>query len=314
MTVTGSKGIEQASRAPLEPEVVNRFLRQMQGADVGAPSSEPSREPWREPWPEPWLLVSVGSTNHELGVRAGLESLPEGSCLVAEHQFAGRGRLGRAWESPNGAGLWVSVLVDIEQIPVARLGWLPLVAGLAISGAIGEVTGIDVRLKWPNDLVIDGLARDESPGPRKIGGILVETTGQGNRQAIVGFGVNVSLRPEELPTAQATSILTEKGSCLDRAHLLAAELTHLHRRLAQWRNEISTANTSITSVIPTTSIRDDYQARCLSLGRQVRVALPGGEEIVGIATEISPDGLLGVTDGEEIVRFVAAGDVIHARI
>ncbi len=247
-------------------------------------------------WPQPRLLATTGSTNTELADLLATGPLPEGTCVVAEHQSAGKGRQGRGWASPAGAGLWLSVVIDIAAVAPARRGLLPLAAGLAASDALTEVTGLAVLLKWPNDLVIDGPAPGGAPGPGKLGGLLVEA----GPQAIVGCGINVSARVDELPTAGATSLALEGANEVDRGQLLAAVLCHLRRRVDQWRTGAG--------------LIDDYRERCLSLGRQVVVSMPGGEILAGVATAVGADGQLGVTDSQGNTRSVAAGDVIHATI
>ena len=272
------------SREPLEALSVRRWLAHYPPA------------PGEKPWPEPRLLATTGSTNTELAAVLAGGRVPEGTCVVAEHQSAGKGRQGRVWESPAGAGLWLSVVIDIAAVAPVHRGLLPLAAGLAIADALSEITGLEVMLKWPNDIVIDGLAREGSPGPRKLGGVLIEAADQ----AIVGCGVNVSGAVTELPTPQATSLFLEGSPPVDRGRLLAAELSHLRRRVTQWRAGLG--------------LIGDYRERCLSLGHSVQVMLPGGEILVGVATAISPDGQLVVTDSQGNTRSVAAGDVIHATI
>ena len=105
-------------------------------------------------WRSLEVVESVGSTNAEL-VAAAERDATEGTVLVAEHQEAGRGRLDRVWTSPPRAGLTLSVLLR-PDVPAARRGWLPLLTGVALAEAVGEVTGVLTSLKWPNDL----LARD----------------------------------------------------------------------------------------------------------------------------------------------------------
>ena len=272
------------SREPLEALSVRRWLAHYPPA------------PGEKPWPEPRLLATTGSTNTELAAVLAGGRVPEGTCVVAEHQSAGKGRQGRVWESPAGAGVWLSVVIDIAAVAPVHRGLLPLAAGLAIADALSEITGLEVMLKWPNDIVIDGLAREGSPGPRKLGGVLIEAADQ----AIVGCGVNVSGAVTELPTPQATSLFLEGSPPVDRGRLLAAELSHLRRRVTQWRAGLG--------------LIGDYRERCLSLGHSVQVMLPGGEILVGVATAISPDGQLVVTDSQGNSRSVAAGDVIHATI
>ena len=275
---------ERSSRAPLDAVAVRRWL---------AHYPPPAGAGW---WPEPQLLATTPSTNIELAALLATGPVPEGTCLVAEHQSAGKGRQGRGWESPAGAGLWLSVVIDIAAVAPAQRGLLPLAAGLGVADALTEVTGLGVELKWPNDLVIDGPARDGAPGPRKLGGILVEA----GQQAILGCGINVSAQVAELPTASATSLALEGAPKVDRGQLLAAALSHLRRRVDQWRIGVG--------------LIDDYRARCLSLGRQVVVSMPGGAVLAGVATEVGADGQLVVTDSQGNSRSVAAGDVIHATI
>ena len=279
-----SRSAERWSRAPLDAVSVRSWLSRYQPA-AGAPT-----------WPEPLLLATAGSTNTELANLLAAGPLPEGTCIVAEHQSAGKGRQGRVWASPAGAGLWFSVVIDIAAVAPARRGLLPLAAGLGVSDALTEVTGLGVLLKWPNDLVIDGPALGGTPGPRKLGGLLVEA----GEQAIVGCGINVSADAGELPTPGATSLFLSGAPQVDRGQLLVAALSHLGRRVDQWRTGAG--------------LIDDYRARCLSLGRRVQVKLPSGEELVGVATGVSADGQLVVTDSQGNTRSVAAGDVIHATI
>ncbi len=247
-------------------------------------------------------MATTGSTNTELAAVLAGGPVPEGTCVVSEHQSAGKGRQGRVWESPAGAGLWLSVVIDITAVAPVHRGLLPLAAGLAVADALSEVTGLEVMLKWPNDIVIDGPARDGLVGPRKLGGLLVEAA----ERAVVGCGINVSGAVNELPTPQATSLFLEGAPPVDRAQLLAAELSHLRHRVTQWRAGVG--------LIGDLGLIGDYRERCLSLGRSVQVLLPGGEVLVGVATAISPDGQLVVTDSQGNTRSVAAGDVIHATI
>ena len=147
-----------------------------------------------------WQSIAVtpltGSTNADLLAQAG-GGAPEGSVLVAEAQTAGRGRMGRAWLSPPGAGLMFSVLLRPGEVPPARRGWVPLLTGVAIASAVRDLTGLDARLKWPNDVLV---------GDRKLAGILAE---QSADAIVVGAGINVSTRQAELPVETATSLALE---------------------------------------------------------------------------------------------------------
>jgi BirA family biotin operon repressor/biotin-[acetyl-CoA-carboxylase] ligase len=171
------------------------------------------------------VLAETTSTNDEakLGAKAGE---PHGATWVAESQTAGRGRQGRAWVSPRGENLLVSVLLRLACAP-ARLPPLALVAGLAARDAIARAAGADVadavKIKWPNDVVVDG---------KKIAGVLVEAVLQGSRveAVVVGVGVNVHTRefPEDI-AARATSLALVARGPVDRAEILADLLAGLDR-------------------------------------------------------------------------------------
>lgn len=229
----------------------------------------------------------MDSTNRLLAERP--ES-PEGTTIVAEIQTAGRGRLGRSWESPRGSGVWMSVLVHPADRPRASWAWLPLFTALAVRDALVEACRLTCGLKWPNDLV------SADAEVRKLGGILVEVVGAD--AVVLGIGVNMSLTGAELPTPAATSVLIE-GGVPDREAFVVAVQAALARRLASWR----------AGELPL----DDYRAACVTIGRQVSVHLPDGSEIVGLAEGIADDGRLMVRQGENTI-IVAAGDVIHATI
>jgi BirA family biotin operon repressor/biotin-[acetyl-CoA-carboxylase] ligase len=218
--------------------------------------------------------------------------------LVAEHQTAGRGRLGRAWEAPPRAGLTLSVLLRPGPgVPPDRWGWVPLLAGVAVSRALARTAQIDVRLKWPNDVQVDG---------RKLAGILAERAGDA---LVVGMGVNVSLTAEELPGPAATSLAAEGARTLDRDTLLRALLRELGRTYRGWR---------LGGGDPAAGLRDAYVERCATLGRPVRVSLPGGGELLGEAVDVDAEGRLVVaTPGAggtgAGLQAVASGDVVHVR-
>src|SRR6516225_3402785 len=135
-------------------------------------------------WREIEVVPSTGSTNADLLARA-LRGQPEGVLLAAEEQTAGRGRMGRTWVSPPCAALTFSLLLH-PAVPPARRGWLSLLAGVAVAAAVADVTGVEARLKWPNDVLA---------GEGKLAGILAEAAGDA---VVVGIGLNVSTEPAEL--------------------------------------------------------------------------------------------------------------------
>src|SRR5262249_25693334 len=132
-------------------------------------------------WTDLRIVDETASTNADAAA-AAREGAPQGLVIVAERQTAGRGRLGRQWESPARAGLAVSILLR-PDVPPARLGWLPLLAGVALAESVRHVARVDAYLKWPNDLLLKG--------DRKTAGILAEAA---DGAVIVGIGLNVTLR------------------------------------------------------------------------------------------------------------------------
>jgi BirA family biotin operon repressor/biotin-[acetyl-CoA-carboxylase] ligase len=241
-------------------------------------------------WRSVEVAEEVGSTNADLAARAA-DDAPEGTVLVAEHQAAGRGRLDRTWTSPPRAGLTVSVLLR-PDVPAARRGWLPLLTGVALAEAVGEVSGVRTSLKWPNDL----LAADGA----KLAGILAEASGGA---VVVGTGLNVSTRREELPPA-ATSLSLVTGAAVDRAPVLLAYLRGLERRYLAWTAALGDPVAS--------GLARDYLAWSSTVGTEVAVTLPDGSALTGTATSVDWDGRLVVQTGAGTVEL-ASGDVQHVR-
>ena len=167
---------------------------------------------------------ATDSTNSD-AVEAARAGAPHGSVYFADEQLAGRGRSGNTWHSAAGDGLYVSVLLR-PQVPSSRLPLLPLSAGLAAAGAVRAMSGLAADLRWPNDILL---------GPRKTGGILVEsqTKDQAIAYAIIGIGINVhqSSFPPGLATP-ATSLDVVAGRHIPRQPLLAALLKSLEREAA----------------------------------------------------------------------------------
>ena len=251
-------------------------------------------------WREIEVVPSTGSTNADLLARA-LAGEPEGVVLAAEEQTAGRGRMGRAWVSPPYAALTFSLLMR-PDVPPARRGWLPLLTGVAVAAAVTEVTGVQARLKWPNDLLA---------GEAKLAGILAEAAGDA---VVVGIGLNVSTEPAELtrllagpgPGAlPATSLRAAGATALDRAGLLLAILAWFERWYQAWRQAGGDPDRS--------GLREEYVSWSATIGRTVRAELPGGQALSGPAAGVDSDGrlLVRVSSGAEVP--VAAADVVHVR-
>jgi BirA family biotin operon repressor/biotin-[acetyl-CoA-carboxylase] ligase len=233
-------------------------------------------------WTDLRVVAETASTNADLADEAR-DGRPAGAVLVAERQTAGKGRLGRQWESPARAGIAVSVLLRPDPATRQRQGWLPLLAGVALVEAVRRVSEVEAVLKWPNDLLVDD---------RKCAGILAEGV---DGAVVVGVGLNTTLRENELPGPDATSLQLAGAATVDRDPLLR----ELLRRLEAWYRTWEDGH------LP---VKEAYTQLCATVGRDVRVELPGREPLRGRAEGIDDDGRL-VVDGTP----VAAGDVVHLR-
>lgn len=246
-------------------------------------------------WARVDVVEATGSTNADL-LAAAAAGAPDRTVLVAERQYAGRGRLTRSWVSPPGSGLTVSVLLRPVGVPASRFGWLPLLSGLALLDAVRAVAPeVACGLKWPNDLLLG------EPG-RKAAGILAEVADPLRPAVVIGIGVNVAAAPPDQPAATS---LHDEGVQIDRTALLVAMLERLAQRDTVWRNGRGDADA--------TRLRADYRAGCASLGGRVRVELPGGAAYTGFAEDVDRDGRLLLLDSAGRRRAVAAGDVVHLR-
>jgi len=249
-------------------------------------------------WREVEVVQSTGSTNSDLVALAGAGKAGEGSVLVAEEQTAGRGRLDRQWTAPARSGLFFSVLLKPAEVPVARWGWLPLLTGVAVATGLSRAAGVDTALKWPNDLLVS-IGGEE----RKAGGILAERAG--DDAVVVGVGINVTLRENELPVPQAGSLALAGAVSTDRDPLLRAMLRSLEEWYGRWRDAGGDPAAG--------GLQETYAAGCATLGRTVRADLPGDRSITGEAVAIDGDGRLVIATEEGVQEPVGAGDIVHLR-
>ncbi len=239
------------------------------------------------------IVDETGSTNADVAALARAGE-PEGLVLVAEHQRSGRGRLDRVWTSPPGSGLTFSVLLRPDEVPAPRWGLLPLLVGVGVAAGLRAVAGVDVGLKWPNDLMV---------GERKLGGILVERVETASGAvAVAGVGVNITLREDELPVPTATSLVLSNAAVTDRDAILQAVLQEIASRYGGWRADGGVGTEAVSA----------YRGMCVTLGRDVRVELPGEQALHGRAVDIAADGAL-VIESPDGRRRVGAGDVRHVR-
>ncbi|WP_225837154.1 biotin--[acetyl-CoA-carboxylase] ligase [Streptomyces sp. NK08204] len=249
-------------------------------------------------WSQLDVVPSTGSTNSDLVARAEAGEAGAGTVLVAEEQTAGRGRLERQWTAPARSGLFFSVLLKPTGVPVDRWGWLPLLTGVAVATGLSRAAGVDTALKWPNDLLVT-VGGEE----RKAGGILAERAGEDS--VVVGVGINVTLRAQELPVPQAGSLSLAGAASTDRDTLLRAILRELETWYGRWREAGGDPASS--------GLQETYAAGCATLGRAVRAELPGDRTIVGEAVAVDGDGRLVISTGDGVREPVGAGDIVHLR-
>ncbi len=255
--------------------------RSLDGENVTVPTDRLQRllsGPGR--WRELVHLEEVGSTNEWLRRRA-LDGEPAGLVVVADHQTAGRGRLGRPWEDRPGTSLLMSCLATMpDRSPTL----VPLAAGLATAEAV-EQAGVVTALKWPNDVLI---------GDQKVAGILVEgVAGEGGPRQVIGIGLNL-----DWPGGERASVAAAVLRPVDRWEIVCELLESLDR----WLTVV---------VADPEELRAAYRRRCVTLGREVRAIMADGV-IAGRAEDIDDEGHLLLRTGERTIA-VGAADVEHLR-
>jgi BirA family biotin operon repressor/biotin-[acetyl-CoA-carboxylase] ligase len=237
-------------------------------------------------------VEETGSTNADL-VAAARDGAPTGTVLVADHQTAGRGRLGRTWQAPAGSALLCSIL--LRPAPDAVVHGAVWAVALAARQAVIELAGVEPDLKWPNDLLSSG---------RKLAGVLAEGVAAPDDPSrlaavVVGIGLNVGWDEPPPEIAAGTVTLEElAGHAVDRDALLRALLGALAPLLELW-----TAGGF--------QLHRRYRSALTTLGQAVRVTTAGGD-IEGDALDVTADGALVVRVGDDEL-VISAGDVVHLR-
>ena len=247
-------------------------------------------------------LRTVGSTSSELKALAW-EGAAAGTVVLADEQTEGRGRSGRTWFSPDGLGVWMSILLQCE-LPAERLAPLSVAAAVSVADALRELTGLDVRVKWPNDLLVGG---------RKLGGLLVEsiqTAGKSVLSAVLGIGLNVNLTESDLPAELvgiATSLRSALGHPVPRLDVLRVMLLALERCFERYERE------GIAGFL------ERWEELSSTLGREVTVT-PGrppagaAERIAaGTVTGLAKSGALILEDASGATHEIWFGDITLRR-
>ena len=234
------------------------------------------------------VLESVGSTNDYLKALAA-KGAKSGAVVAAREQVSGKGRLGRVWKTKKDENVMFSVLLRPKMAPSEVSAVTPL-AGLAVCKALREFTGLDCRIKWPNDVIV---------GRKKLVGILTEMSAEFDavEYMIIGIGINVNQSefPEEI-AHKATSLLLETGKKFDKNKLLAAVLNQMEAEFINSNLELSAG------------ALEEYTSLCATVGKTVSFSR-GGTKLSGIAAGVAENGELIVMFNDGTERRVNSGEV-----
>ncbi len=217
------------------------------------------------------------------------EGAPHGSVVVAEIQNAGRGRRGRQWSSPEGAGIWFTILLKPDIRP-DDASMLTLVAAMAVAGGIVRITGLTPQIKWPNDVVLSG---------KKVCGILTEMSAQVNHVNHVVVGIGINVKPQAFPpeiAGKATALESEYGQPVVRPLLLEAVLEEFEHYYELY---MQTMDVSL--------FLEEYNSILANKDRQVKVLDPAGD-YEGTARGINARGEL-LVEREGELTLVNSGEV-----
>ena len=236
-------------------------------------------------------LEQTGSTNRDLLEKAS--SCQEFHVLATDFQSAGRGRMDRRWEAAPGSSVMASILLRPRFTDPEGIGWLTLLAALAINQALSSF-GVSSKVKWPNDVLVGG---------KKISGILAEASADLST-VVLGFGINVSQAPSDLPVETATSLYIETGQPVSRDELLAKVI----QNIISLYEELALSGGSAEA----SGLRASLLAVSGTVGQQVSVEFPDNTKSFGLAKDIDSGGRLVVETSTETLR-VSAGDVLHLR-
>jgi BirA family transcriptional regulator, biotin operon repressor / biotin---[acetyl-CoA-carboxylase] ligase len=240
------------------------------------------------------LVFEETASTNEVIEHLAKSGAREGLVVFAESQTRGRGRRGRAWASPRGKGLWFSVLLR-PTLPTSAASRITVAASVAVARAIRQNCGVDARIKWPNDVMVNG---------KKMAGILTELRAEADEilLAILGIGIDVNCQREDFPGELgdiATSLELETGSAQDRVALAAQVLIALDECY-------QTALTNFEMIV------DEWAKLCTTVGRQIVVTM-GQNRIEGFAQALDSDGALLLRRDSGQIERILGGDVVVER-
>lgn len=234
-------------------------------------------------------IQTVDSTNN-LAKKLGEEKMPHGTLVIAEEQTAGKGRRGKSWSAPVKEGIWMTILLRPDLKPESA-SMLTLIAGLSVTKAIEEVTGLNVQIKWPNDIVYQG---------KKLCGILTEMSAEmeGIHYVVVGIGINVNIEnfPEELEE-KATSLKIACGRKISRVEIITSFLKYFE---GDYQKFLQTESLEL--------LKEEYEKRLVNKNQKVKVSEPKNEYI-GTALGIENQGGLLVEKEDKSIVIVNSGEV-----
>ena len=239
-------------------------------------------------WQNAIVKDEVTSTN-DIARELVASNIEEGTFVLANFQTKGRGRQNRSWEAPKNSSIFISIVLKPNS--EKNLGWIPLLVGLALHKALEAETRKDIKIKWPNDLVLV-----ENNQEFKFAGILVERI---KNQVIAGVGINFDQEKEELPVSNASSLKQILQSSMTKESVIASFLTELS---ARWLEENN------ASTWPTPSLVRDYKTNCITLNKKIAAQLPGGEVINAQVVDISQTGEL-VVKTDDGTRSLSSADI-----
>ena len=239
-------------------------------------------------WQNAIIKDEVTSTN-DIARELVSSNIAEGTFVLANFQTKGRGRQNRNWEAPKNSSIFISIVLKPNS--ENNLGWIPLLIGLSLHKSLEAETRKNIKIKWPNDLVLV-----ENNQEFKFAGILIEKI---NNLVIAGIGINFDQERNELPVSNASSLKEILQSPLSKEAVIAAFLTELS---ARWLEENN------ASTWPTPSLVRDYKTNCITLNKKIEAQLPGGEVIEALAVDISQSGEL-VVKTNDGTRSLSSADI-----
>ena len=239
-------------------------------------------------WQNAIIKDEVTSTN-DIARELVSSNIEEGTFALANFQTKGRGRQNRNWEAPRNSSIFVSIVLKPNS--EKNLGWIPLLIGLSLHKALEAETRKNIKIKWPNDLVLV-----ENNQEFKFAGILIEKI---DNQVVAGIGINFDQERNELPVSNASSLKEILQSPLSKEAVIAAFLTELS---ARWLEENN------ASTWPTPSLVRDYKTNCITLNKKIEAQLPSGEVINAQAVDISQTGEL-IIKTDDGTRSLSSADI-----